>query len=103
MEGADIYQIAKNCRTSVEMIEKHYAAHIKNTLDAAAINVMRPKAARAAERAMKPAINGNGSVKLKSGIQPTPADKAARKQTVRDIGLRVTDADLTPGALTSES
>jgi integrase len=41
MEGADIYQIAKNCRTSVEMIEKFYAAHIKNTLDAAAINVMR--------------------------------------------------------------
>jgi hypothetical protein len=29
MEGADIYQIAKNCRTSVEMIEKFYAAHIK--------------------------------------------------------------------------
>jgi len=26
MEGADIYQIAKNCRTSVEMIEKYYAA-----------------------------------------------------------------------------
>jgi len=24
MEGADIYQIAKNCRTSVEMIEKQY-------------------------------------------------------------------------------
>jgi hypothetical protein len=38
MEGADIYQIAKNCRTSVEMIEKHYAAHIKTSLDAAAIN-----------------------------------------------------------------
>jgi integrase len=43
MEGADIYQIAKNCRTSVEMIEKFYAAHIKNTLDAASINVMRSK------------------------------------------------------------
>jgi integrase len=43
MEGADIYQIAKNCRTSVEMIEKFYAAHIKNTLDAASINVLRPK------------------------------------------------------------
>ena len=43
MEGADIYQIAKNCRTSVEMIEKFYAAHIKNTLDAAAINVLKPK------------------------------------------------------------
>lgn len=42
MEGADIYQVAKNCRTSVEMIEKFYAAHIKNTLDAAAINVRKP-------------------------------------------------------------
>jgi integrase len=46
MEGADIYQIAKNCRTSVKMIEKFYAAHIKDTLDASAINVMRPRAAR---------------------------------------------------------
>ncbi len=43
MEGADIYQIAKNCRTSVEMIEKFYASHIKNTLDAAAINVRKPR------------------------------------------------------------
>ncbi len=44
MEGADIYQIAKNCRTSVEMIEKHYAIHLKNTLDASAINVLKSKA-----------------------------------------------------------
>ena len=43
MEGADIYQIAKNCRTSVEMIENYYASHIKNTLDAAAINVRKAK------------------------------------------------------------
>ena len=43
MEGADIYQIAKNCRTSVEMIEKYYAAHIKNRLEAAAINVRRER------------------------------------------------------------
>jgi integrase len=43
MEGADIYQIAKNCRTSVEMIEKYYASHIKTSLDAAAINVRKPK------------------------------------------------------------
>jgi integrase len=43
MEGADIYQIAKNCRTSVEMIEKYYASHIKTQVDAAAINIMRPK------------------------------------------------------------
>ena len=33
MEGADVYQLAKNCCISVEMIEKHYAAHIKNMLD----------------------------------------------------------------------
>ena len=46
MEGADIYQIAKNCRTSVEMIEKYYAVHLKNTLDAAAINVVRKKAVK---------------------------------------------------------
>jgi len=42
MEGADSYQIAKNCRTSVEMIE-NYAAHIKTSLHAVAINVMRKK------------------------------------------------------------
>ena len=33
MEGADIYQITKNCRTSVEMIEKYDAAHIKTQRD----------------------------------------------------------------------
>lgn len=48
MEGADIYQIAKNCRTSVEMIEKFYASHIKNTLDARAINVRKVPARRKA-------------------------------------------------------
>src|SRR5262249_45937958 len=37
MEGADIYILAKNCRTSVEMIEKYYAAHLKDVLDASAI------------------------------------------------------------------
>jgi integrase len=52
MEGADIYQIAKNCRTSVEMIEK-YAAHIKTSLDAAAINVMRPKKDKKGKRAIQ--------------------------------------------------
>jgi hypothetical protein len=60
MEGADIYQIAKNCRTSVEIIEKYYASHIKTSLDktsldAAVINV-RPRAKRAkqaVERAME--------------------------------------------------
>jgi integrase len=46
LEGADIYQVAKNCRTSVEMIEKFYGRHLKNNIDAAAVNVRRarPKA-----------------------------------------------------------
>jgi integrase len=50
MEGADIYQIAKNCRTSVEMIEKFYAAHIKNMIDAAAVNIRRSQANAAPEK-----------------------------------------------------
>ena len=58
MEGADIYQIAKNCRTSVEMIEKFYASHIKNTLDAAAINVVRARSVgpRDVESKAKPKV-----------------------------------------------
>ena len=43
MEGADIYQVAKNCRTSVEMIENFYAAHIRTSLNAAQINVRRQR------------------------------------------------------------
>jgi hypothetical protein len=38
LEGANIVQLAWNCRTSVEMIEKYYADHIKTRVDAAAIN-----------------------------------------------------------------
>jgi len=54
MEGANIHQIANNCRTSVQMIEQFYAAHIKDRIDASAINVMRPKAARKAARRSTP-------------------------------------------------
>jgi integrase len=43
MEGADVYQIAKNCRTSVQMIEQFYASHIKNMVDASVINVRRDR------------------------------------------------------------
>lgn len=43
LEGADIYQVAKNCRTSVEMIEKHYAAHLKDMIDTSLVNVRRSK------------------------------------------------------------
>ena len=49
IEGADIYQVAKNCRTSVEMIEKYYASHIKTRLNAAAINVRKQQPAAEAE------------------------------------------------------
>jgi hypothetical protein len=45
MEGADVYQIAKNCRTSVKMIEDFYASHIKNMVDASVVNVRRAKPA----------------------------------------------------------
>ena len=49
LEGADIYQVAKNCRTSVEMIEKFYARHLQNNIDASAVNVRRarPKSGKA--------------------------------------------------------
>jgi hypothetical protein len=43
MEGADIYPLAKNCSTSVEMIQKFYADHIKNMLDASSINVRKER------------------------------------------------------------
>lgn len=42
-EGANIYDVAKNCRTSVEMIEKYYASHLKDRVNTAAINVRRKR------------------------------------------------------------
>jgi len=57
MEGADIYQVAKNCRTSVDMIEKFYASHIKTRLDAAAINVRRERKTRKEPSAPKAQAN----------------------------------------------
>jgi integrase len=89
MEGADIYQIAKNCRTSVEMIEKFYAAHIKNTLDASAINVMRPKGAKGGKAAV------DGVLKQKAGnaasIKLTATEKFARKEWAKGVARAVRD------------
>ncbi len=65
MEGADIYQIAKNCRTSVEMIEKFYAAHIKTSLDAAAINVRRPR-----QRSGVTAVSGTRPTNVSARARP---------------------------------
>jgi integrase len=58
MEGADVYQIAKNCRTSVKMIEEFYASHIKNMVDASVINVRRSKTPKARTRKAKRSRNG---------------------------------------------
>lgn len=66
IEGADIYALAKNCRTSVEMIQKFYAAHIKDLLDASVINVRRPKRKRERKEAAsasneRPQLRASGS------------------------------------------
>jgi integrase len=74
MEGADIYQVAKNCRTSVEMIEKHYAIHLKNTLDAAAINVVRKKAGKGKPKAGSAVKTGRDSGAGKAGVFGEEAD-----------------------------
>lgn len=89
MEGADIYQIAKNCRTSVEMIEKYYAAHIKNTLDASAINIMRPKGAKGGKTAVDGAARQ--SVGKPAAVRLTDAEKAARKERARGAAGVVRD------------
>ena len=73
MEGADIYQVARNCRTSVEMIEKFYAAHIKTSLDAAAINVMRPKRRHNAPEHGKPGHDIRGVNRPAKRSSPQPA------------------------------
>jgi len=65
MDGADVYQVAKNCRTSVEMIEKYYASHIKDQLDTLAINVFRPK-----KKPKSPAPSADGSDETLT--QPAP-------------------------------
>lgn len=94
-EGADIYQVAKNCRTSVEMIEEHYAAHIANTINASAVNVIRPKAARAAERqannAPRPGPRASGRP-----LRPAHGEKP------RDAERGPSDLRPEPGELTAE-
>jgi len=53
LDGADIYQLAKNCRTSVEMIEKNYAIHLKHMIDASLINRRKAKPKRQATKPSK--------------------------------------------------
>ncbi|MCK0197355.1 site-specific integrase [Ancylobacter sp. 6x-1] len=54
LEGADIYALAKNCRTSVEMIEKHYAVHLKNIISAASVNTRKIKPKSVNPNKLKP-------------------------------------------------
>src|ERR1700693_5504534 len=74
MEGADIYQIAKHCRTSVEMIEKYYAAHIKTNLNAAAINIMRAKPHKTTGQAAKNQPGPRPGSQDRSGQPPPQTD-----------------------------
>lgn len=75
LEGADIYQLAKNCRTSVEMIEKHYAVHIKDMLDASATNVRKAKSTRPTSKATPELKTTKPARKASSRLakRPTPA------------------------------
>jgi hypothetical protein len=67
MEGANIHQVANNRRTSVQMVERFYASHIKDRLDAAAINVQRPKP----------------TVKAATGKSDRPPRRVARQESRR--------------------
>jgi integrase len=46
LEGADIRTVANNCRTSVEMIEEHYAAHIRHMISTKLLNTRKSSSAR---------------------------------------------------------
>lgn len=43
LDGAHPWELAKNCRTSVEMIDKNYAVHLKNYVDSSLVNVKNKK------------------------------------------------------------
>lgn len=49
LDGAHAYELAKNCRNSVEMIEQHYAVHLRNYIDASLINVRKKRHRRSEE------------------------------------------------------
>jgi integrase len=70
MEGADVYQVAKNCRTSVQMIEEFYASHIKNMVNAADVNVRRSRANRPARA--KPPSKRRPPLRKFNGNKPNP-------------------------------
>ena len=83
LERADIYNLAKNCRTSVEMIQKFYAAHIAELIDTASINVRQPKRRRAAGATAKASTRAASSATKQK--RPAAAHQSAsRRQSAVD-------------------
>jgi hypothetical protein len=68
-----IYQVAKNCRTSVEMIEKHYAAHLKDMIDTSLINVRKDRTP-----AKEPAKELDGDLADEADETPEPNKPKAK-------------------------
>ncbi len=69
LDGADIYQVAKNCRTSVEMIQKHYAVHLKDMIDTSAVNRRKPKSAKSPANQNAGGRRASGSKKTKKSTE----------------------------------
>ena len=53
IDGADIVQVANNCRTSVQMIHEHYGAHLRELVDPSGLNKRRSKGAQAASKKLR--------------------------------------------------
>lgn len=46
LDGADVRTVANNCRTSIEMIEEHYASHIRHLISPKMLNTRNGQATR---------------------------------------------------------
>jgi hypothetical protein len=69
MGDLDLLTLARNARTSVEMIERFYANHLTPEMNVAKIHSMRE------------------SVVNKKSVVPKKAKKAAARENVKDIGF----------------
>jgi hypothetical protein len=69
MGDLDLLTLARNARTSVEMIERFYANHLTPEMNVAKIHSMRE------------------SVVNKKSVEPKKAKKAAAREIVKDIGF----------------
>jgi integrase len=96
LDGANAYELAKNCRTSVEMIQDHYAVHLKNYIDASLVNVRKkkktPKNSKGDTEEAKPKRRRASKSPLATTGSPTIAKGGlgGRGGTGRRNGLRPT-------------